>query len=231
MRTGYQRCRWGFGGRRRGHAVWIIGAALVLALSAGAHAATATKVVPSSGKVAGHGYGYWQQRAWQLMFSNPGPMSPCVTVTSNGQRVGILTGKSIAPGTYRYTCSEPAGRPLYVREATDECSTFKGDHGSFGTSDQQLTRCAQAVYEGTKGSATVDRQAVNLGKLLTATGAYPVQAARKNILGFSPGSGRSAAYGSGLLLNKLARGTHVIHSLLSGPGHRSWNVTFTVHVH
>ena len=198
--------------------------------SAGAYAATATKVVPNGGKVAGHGYGYWQQRAWQLMFSSPGPMSPCGTVTSNGQRVAILREATLAPGTYSYTCSEPAGRPLYVREASDECSTFTGDHGSFGTSNQQLTSCAQGVFQGAKESVTVDRQPVGLATLVTATGVFPVDATTNNIFGFSPGSGRSAAYGSALLLTHLAKGTHHISTLISAFG-GAWHLSFTVHVH
>ncbi|MGO9903052.1 MAG: hypothetical protein ACLP0J_25970 [Solirubrobacteraceae bacterium] len=201
---------------------------------------SAVNVVPVTGTVAGNGYSYWLQRSIQLLFSSPAPLSTCDTLTSNGQRVGFFTF-STTPGTYHAMCSEPAGRPLYVEEAWNECSTFEGDH-SKGTSDQQLMLCARNMSEiggqeaklGWKGvtmSATVDGKLVNLWKLLAATGVYPVQAAVGNTLGAFSGSGRSAAYGLGLLLAGFAKGTHVIHSVFTTIGVGHWDNTVTVHVH
>ncbi|MGO9752589.1 MAG: hypothetical protein ACLP8S_27050 [Solirubrobacteraceae bacterium] len=141
---------------------------------------------------------------------------------------------------YHFTCIEPGGRPLYVEEPSNECSTFAGDHTT-GTSDQQLMLCARNFSEiggqtaklGRKGvtmSATVDGKPVSIWKLLAATGAYPIQAAAGNAVASFSGSARSAAYGSGLLLNGLAKGTHVIHSANATVGVGRWNSTFTVHV-
>jgi hypothetical protein len=80
-------------------------------------------------------------------------------------------------------------------------------------------------------SATVDGKPVNMWKLPAATGVYPVQAVAGNINGLPPGSGRSAAYGAGLLLTGLAKGTHVIHSVFSIVDTGQWDDTFTVHIH
>ena len=212
---------------------WGIGVALLLSVSAGAcgsSGSSATSVVPATGEVAGEGYGYWLQRSWQTWFSTSGAPKPCDTLTANGQTVGYLTPRPDTT-TASYTCSEPTGRPLYVTQPASECSTFESDHGTLGTSDQQLTQCARARFKNsaTQLSTTVDGHTVDVGKLLAATGVYPVQAVSGNVLGFRPGSGRSAAYGSGLLLTGLAKGTHVIHSVGSQET-QPFDDTFTVQV-
>jgi hypothetical protein len=221
-----------FGGRRLAPAVLACGisAALLLSLGTGALAAGRTTVVPPKGKIAGEGYAYWLVRSWQITFNISPPVKPCQTLTTNGQRVALLTLKTIAPGTDRYTCSEPAGRPMYAVELSNECSTFKGDHGNFGTSDSQLKLCARALFKGAMETTTVDGHAVNVSKLVAATGVYPVRVPKHNIVGTPPGKGRSAAYGYGLLLTGLAKGTHTIHTVAS-VGTSKWDVTFTVHAH
>src|SRR5689334_22038146 len=105
----------------------LISATLLLSISGAALAGQAT-VVPANGKVAGHGYAYWLVRSWQASLSAQAPVNPCQTLTANRQRVALLTLKTDAPGTDAYTCSVPAGRPIYVDQLSDECSTFKGDH-------------------------------------------------------------------------------------------------------
>jgi hypothetical protein len=243
-------CRSKLGGGCRAHSgLGLIGVALLLSLSLGAcgssktSSTSATNVVPVTGTVAGNGYGYWLQRSMQSLFSSR-TLNMCDTLTLNGQLVGFFPF-SPTGGTYYATCSEPAGRPLYVPEAWNECSTFAGDH-STGTSDQQLMLCARNLSEtegetaklgwkAVKMSATVDGKPVNLWKLLAASGVYPVQPTADNILGFPPRSGRSAAYGAGLLLTGLAKGTHVIHSVfafgLAAVTSNTWDITLTVHVH
>jgi hypothetical protein len=206
-------------------------AALLLSLGSGALAAGATKVVPPKGKVAGHGYAYWLQRSWQIVFSSSPPVNPCQSLPAKGQHVGYLTLKTIAPGTDNYTCSEPAGRPIYMVGLSNECSTFKGDHGNFGTSNSQLKRCARALFKGAQATTTLDGHPVNIQKkLVAATGVYPVHAPKNNILGVPPGTGRSAAYGYGLLLAGFSKGTHTLHSVWSIATSK-WDITFTVHVH
>ena len=189
--------------------------------------AAAGKVVPPNGKVAGEGYAYWLERSWRTVFSISPPVSPCQTLTTNGQRVAYLTLTTLAPGTDKYTCSEAAGRPMYVVELSNECSTFKGDHGNFGTTDSQLKKCARALFEGAHETTTIDGKSVDVYKLIAATGAYHIHAAHNNILGLPPGNGRSAAYGYGLLLTGFAKGSHTIHTLAS-IGTSAWNITFTV---
>jgi hypothetical protein len=207
-----------------------ISAALLLSTGTGALAAAASNVVPANGTVAGHGYGYWLQRLEQATFSSSPPVHPCQTLAANGQRVAYLALATSAPGTDKYTCNEPAGRPMYVVELGNECSTFKGDHPRFGTSDSQLMRCARALFKGVTETTTIDGHSVNVSKLVAATGVYPVYLAKHNDFGIPPGKGRSAAYGFGLLLTGFAKGIHIIHTVAS-VGTVKWDVTFTVHVH
>jgi hypothetical protein len=47
---------------------------------------------------------------------------------------------------------------------------------------------------------------MNVDKLVAATGAYAVRVPKNSAAGFPPGKGRSAAYGSGLLLTGFAKG-------------------------
>ncbi len=239
-------------GLRRGRLTAAgLGVVLLLSMSLGACGSSATKststssstssvsVVPVTGTVAGNGYAYWLRRSWQLEYGSPAALNACDTLTSNGQRVAFLNYPT-TQGTYHFTCSEPAGRPLYVEEPSNECSTFAGDH-STGTSEQELMLCARNLSEiggqtaklGWKGvtmSATVDGKPVSLWKLLVATGVYPIQAAVGNAVASFSGDARSAAYGSGLLLTGLAKGTHVIHSVNATVGVGRWNSTFAVHV-
>ncbi len=200
-------------------------------LAGAALAAGGTGVVPAKGKVAGEGYAYYLQRSWQLQFATSPPAKPCSTLGVNGRTVGLLTLKTFTPGTYRYTCSEPAGRPLYGVALSNECSTFKGDHGKFGTSDSQLKKCARALFKGAKQTATVDGHSVAITKLLAATGVFAIHVPKKNLLGSGKaGSGRSAAYGYGLLDTGFAKGTHVIHGV-GTIGTIKFDVTWTLHVH
>jgi hypothetical protein len=232
MRVSYQHIGSRSGSRRLAAAALAagIGAALTLSASGEALAAGASNVVPANGTVAGHGYGYWLQRSWQATFSASPPLGPCKSLTANGQHVGYLTLKTLAPGTDHYTCSEPAGRPTYVVGLSNECSTFKGDHSTFGTSDQQLKRCARAGFQGARDTTTIDGHSVNVDRLVAATGAYAVHVPQNNPFGLAPGKGRSAAHGFGLLLTGFAKGTHVIHTRW-GIATSKWDITFTVPVH
>jgi hypothetical protein len=207
-----------------------IAAVLLLPVGGAALAAVTSNVVPANGKVAGHGYGYWLQRSWQFIFSSfSSPAAkPCQTLIAGGQAVGYLTLARIGPGKHKITCTEPAGRPLYADEVSSECSTFKGDHGNFGTSGPQLKRCARATFKGIKNTTTLDGRRVDMKSLIAASAVYPVHLGKHNPLGDPPGNGRSAAYGYGLLVSGLSQGTHVIHTVAKAGG--TLDITWTVHV-
>jgi hypothetical protein len=177
--------------------------------------------------VAGHGYAYWLARDWQSSYSTSPTANPCETLTANGQRVADLGW--LAPGTPAYTCSEPAGRPVYVPELSSECSTFAGNHQGFGTTGADLQRCARTGFKGAKATATIDGNPVDVSKLAVATAPFRVFASKNNGFGVPPGRALSAAYGYGLLLHDLSKGTHTIHTVTSIGTFRR-NFIFTVEV-
>jgi len=200
----------------------------VLALAAlTASSQPPSSVVPPTGKVAGHGYAYWMERHWQFAFSlsksSPQSRNYCQSLTANGKRVAFLIGA----GTGTHACSEPVGRPIYVNLVGTDCATYSGQHPGFGTSDAQLQLCSRKYFAGVGTvSATVDGQVVDVKALVTATGAFPVHAVARNVLGVSAGNGRAAAYGIGLLLSGFSKGTHTIHCIVPTLG---GNVTWTIH--
>jgi len=223
--------RGSFRSRRRAptYLACTIGLALLLSGAAGALASGGGRVVPPSGQADGHGYGYWLQRSWQFVFSSSPPVKPCQTLTAGGRRLGYLTLATLAPGTYKFSCNEPRGRALYVDELSAECSTFKGDHGNFGTSGTQLRHCARATFKGLTNATTIDGRAVDMKKLIAGTGVYGVHIGKNNAFGAPPGKGRSAAYGYGLLLAGLGKAVYVIHSVAKA-GSAVFDVRWTVHV-
>jgi len=227
--------RYGHGTRQFAAVTTVIGVMLALGVGTAALATAGPHVVPAGGKVAGTGYAYWLAREWQLQFANTPPYKACQTMTVNGRKVGYLGIKSIAPATTSYACSEHAGRPLYVIELSAECSTFHGDHLTFGTTDAQLTKCARIEFrQGTPAQATtIDGHAVDVSKLIATTSVYRVHNAKGNFVTSANPSGRSAACGWGILLTGLAKGRHVIHSVakITQPVSAKWVYTWTVTVH
>lgn len=207
--------------------LWVTLALLTLPYLSDSASAAARQVVPPGGKIAGETSSYWLKRSWQTVFNTPAPVDACQWLTANGQRVRYLTLTTIAPGTDKYTCTEPAGQPTYVIGLSNECSTFHGDHGAFGTTDPALKTCARSQFRGVHQATTIDGRPVNASKLVAAAGAYPVHAAHKNILGLPAGTGRSAAYGYGLLLTGFAKGRHTIH-LRASVGSARWDITYSV---
>ena len=208
--------------------VCVVSTVLLLSLGAGA-LARASNVVPPTGKAAGHGYAFWMQRHWQLVFGLDTSLSassnPCKILTANGKQLAFLSGP-FSTGTH--VCNEPVGRPIYMNLVSTECDTFKGEHPGFGTSDAQLQLCSRKYGAGAgTPSATVDGQPVNVKALVTATAPFPVHAVAGNPLGAPAGNGRAAAYGIGLLLTGFSKGTHTIHCIVNGEGGE--NLTYTVH--
>lgn len=184
-----------------------------LALVAATLALGATSpVVPPHGTVAGKGYSFWMERFWQNLFSS-GKLQPkpCGTLTVNGQQVALLSVGAAGPGPYSNTCNEPAGRPIYLQGLSDECSTFRTDHKGFGTSPSQLKLCARKIYTAASARVWLDGAPVrHFRRFITATGLYPVHVPKHNEFGIRKPSGRSAAYGSGVLLSGLKKGTHTV---------------------
>jgi hypothetical protein len=180
----------------------IAAAALVLALCGAAAAATPSHVVAPNGQVGGKGYSYYLERGWKVFFASPGP---CQTVSVGGLRVAVVNP------TEEPTCTEPAGRPIYVTGPGAECSTIPGDHNGFGKTASQLEQCARAEMKNSVVHAWLDgHQVPSFARFITATDAFAFRLAKNRFPGVKQRSGRSAAYGYGLLLTGLTKGTHTL---------------------
>lgn len=198
-----------------------IAMALVLFLCGAAAAATPNHVVRPNGKVAGKGYSYYLERGWKAYFASP---APCQTVTVNGLRVAVLDP------TEDPTCTEPAGRPIYVTGPGAECSTIPGDHSGFGKTAPQLMRCARAGLKNSVVHAWVDGHRVpKFAGFITATEAFAFRLPKNRFHGVEQRRGRSAAYGYGLLLRGLTKGTHTVRHAETVNGTKI-EATATVHV-
>jgi hypothetical protein len=199
-----------------------IAAALVLALCGAAAAATPSHVVPPNGKVGGKGYSYYLGR-WEKAFFHSA--AACQTVTVSGLRVALVFGGE-SPA-----CTEPAGRPIYLGAPADECSTLPGDHKGYGTTASQLKRCARAgfnVFSDVKAWVD-DRRVSRYARFTTATQAFAFHIPKNRFPGVKQRSGRSAAYGYGLLLTGLTKGTHTVRQTFTLNGTKVDN-TVTLHV-
>jgi hypothetical protein len=209
-----------------------VGMATLLSTT-GMAAATSATVVPPHGTVAGKGYGYYVERVWQIIFeSQPKHPNTCATVTVGGRQVAVIWPAITGSGTYKQSCTEPAGRPIYLQHVADECSTFKGDHAGYGTTDAQLKKCARLDFKGATGSTTVDGNVVpNVDSYIRASGAQPIDLTNGNYYGYQSKHGRSAAYGFGVLLRGLAAGTHKVVASGTIPKFKfHTTVTYTIHV-
>jgi hypothetical protein len=213
----------------------VVVAALVLgAAQAGSGLAATSPVVPAGGKVAGRGYAYYFKRLQLLITPSTRPLPSCSTVTVGGQKVAMLNLNQPQGGTV--TCNEPAGRAIYVALIGITCSTQRGFHGGLappsvwtnlgsGTSDADLVKCAKLGFHPPVGnSATLDGHTVNLRPLVTSTGVFFVPK-------MLDGPARVAAYGVGILLRGLSKGTHTIQGHVKGVGPHPATPKFTLKVH
>lgn len=208
--------------RRRARAVLPM-AGVVLAFAAGGAALAAqSRVVPPNGKVGGKGYSYYQERGWKAVFHSP---AACQTITVGGLRVAIVN-VSAEP-----TCTAPAGRPVYAPGPGSECSTLPGDHNGYGTTASQLKRCARAGLKGFSDvTASVDGHRVpQYARFITATEVFAFRLPKNRFPGVKQRRGRSAAYGYGLLLTGLDKGTHKIQHTVTLNGKR-FSLTATLRV-
>jgi hypothetical protein len=189
-------------------------------------------VVGPGGKAAGGGYAHWLAVKNRLFFDASGPLPACGTQHGRAGTIAFLVGGG--RDRHSFTCSEPAGRPIYIAGLTNECSTIKKDHNGYGTSDDQLSRCARNGYAGLSASARLDGTPVaNYRRLLALAPAIAFRLPKNNGFGIAPQSGRSVAYGEGLLLSGLRAGTHTIRISEKFPAPYQGNdntVTYRLHI-
>jgi hypothetical protein len=188
--------------------------ATLLTIDGMALAASAGPVVRPHGTVAGKGYSYFLGKSWRVIFAAPAHhANRCATTTVGGKQVAVIWSKAVlgGSGVYRQTCTEPAGRPIFLQHVNDECSTFKGDHGDFGTTGAQLKKCARVQFANSTATTKVDgHKLAHQVRYLAATHVYAINLHKSNYFGYKERHGRSAARGYGVLLRGFAAGTHKV---------------------
>ncbi|HWC35436.1 MAG TPA: hypothetical protein VG650_11500 [Mycobacteriales bacterium] len=205
----------------------------LLGTSAVANTSSGVVVAPH-GSVAGKDYGFYVGKVWQIIFASPTKQpDTCATATVGGHQVAVIWAAITGSGSFKQSCTEPAGRPIYLQHVADECSTFKGDHSTFGTSDSQLRKCARAEFRDATGSTTVDGRTISdVGRFTAGSGDYSINlSAGHNYYGYKRLHGRSAAYGYGVLLRGLASGNHTVVVRGTIPAYKfHLKVRYTIHV-
>jgi hypothetical protein len=212
--------------RRPGARTLAVALGCILALST-----VACSVVGPHGKLAGQSYGDWLRDSWQLALSKTPSASACQTMRIGGIKVAMLIG-GYSGKPERHDCRIPGSTPLYVNGLSAECSTVE-QPPFHATTPAGLHRCARRNFRGaTNLAATVDNQPVRgYLALISASPVYTFHLPKHNLLGVAARSGRSAAYGEGLLLLGLAAGTHTIHITGDVPGAAfAYDVTYTLNV-
>jgi hypothetical protein len=179
--------------------------ALVLALSSAALASDIDQVVQPSGTVYGQGYAHYLQQVWKYYFSSS---SMCQTTTVGGRKVALAedykSGKS--------TCTVPANEPIFINSLSTECSNLPGQHNGYGTSDSDLQKCSRTVTEKALITEWLDGQRVaNFGKIFwKQVPTFTASVSSGRFQGVSQSRARASAWGWGLLLKGLSKGTHTV---------------------
>ena len=186
-------------------------------------------VVPPGGKVAGQGYGQWLGAFFQTFLATPPGASVCQSVPTSIGTVAVLIGGTSGKEE-THTCVEPAGQPIFVDGLAADCSTVE-PAPYHGNTPAQLKSCARRNLRGaTDLSISIDGHPVSHWmRFISASPVLPFHMPKHNVLGTHKRSGRFAAYGEGLLIRGLTRGTHIVHETGHLPGF-SVNLTYRLRV-
>jgi hypothetical protein len=103
---------------------------------------------------------------WTTVLETPTPNNPF----GGGDGCVVLGGKIIAPlkpegGSF--TCTVKTGTRIFIAGWTTECSSFPGDHGTFGTTEAELRACAVGADAGITATVTINGEPVPLTSVET----------------------------------------------------------------
>jgi hypothetical protein len=150
---------------------------------------------------------------WTTVLETPTPQNPF----AGGDTCVVLEGKIIAPfgPSGAESCTVKRGTKIFVAAWTTECSSFPGDHGSFGTTEAELRACALAADAGKVVTLTVDGQPVPVTEV--QTGLLSIHLPQDNIFGVKGADRNGQSVGHGwVALLALAPGTHTIVGTVDG---------------
>ena len=145
---------------------------------------------------------------WTTVLETPTPDNP---FGGGGPQCVVLGGKIVAPfGGGSLTCTVKAGTRIFIAAWTTECSSFEGDHGSFGTTEAELRACAVAADEEVTATVTINGEPVPLSSV--ETGLLTIHLPQDNIFDLKGAdrNGLSVAHGFVYLTDPLTPGTYII---------------------
>jgi len=187
---------------------------LTLTLAAVAFAASPTgHVVQKGGTVAGQDYAYYMKIVWTQYFADKTAPPRCETIKVNGARVGVVTDF----GGGNTTCKEPAGRPIYINEVSDECSSLPGQH-PLGDSDLEIAKCSWNTEQYARVIASINTKNIyHFGRnIWVGTGgtgkAFSVNMPAGRFKGVPAQTVRTYGWGWSLLLKGFSKGKYVVRS-------------------
>jgi hypothetical protein len=192
---------------------------LIAVVALGAAAPSASAAPTSLGGTLGD--------LWTTVLETPTPDNP---FGGGGPQCVVLEGNIVAPfGGGRFTCNVTAGTRIFIAAWTTECSSFPGDHGSFGTTPDELRACAVAADAGVIATVTINGVSVPLTEV--ETGLLTIHLPQDNIFGLQGAAernGQSVAHGFVYLTDPLAPGTYIIEGRVKFPRGRTQTFRTTI---
>jgi hypothetical protein len=212
-----------------------VAAVLGLALTAAAvaFASPTSHVVQKGGTIAGEPYSYYMKVVWTQYFSSKTAPARCDTIKVNGVTVGVVTDF----GGGNSTCSEPAGRPIYINEVSDECSSLPGQH-PLGDSNVEIAECSWNTEQYARVVASINKQNVyHFGRnSWVGTGgngkAFPVKVPAGRFKGVRAQTVRTYGWGWSMLLKGFSKGKYTVRCTGQHPNYKFFfRSTVTLNVH
>ena len=164
---------------------------------------------------------------WTTVLETPTPDNP---FEGGGPQCVVLGDKIVAPfGGGTFTCTVKAGTRIFIAAWTTECSSFPGDHGTFGTTEADLRACALAMDAGITATVTINGEPVPLSSV--ETGPLTIHLPQDNIFPNVKGADRkglSVAHGFVYLTDPLTPGTYIIEGHVVFPDGSTADFTTTI---
>jgi hypothetical protein len=202
---------------------WVpVAAVLAVALTATAvaFASPTSHVVPKGGTLAGQNYSYYMKALWTRYFTQTPAPARCETLNVNGVKVALVTDF----GGGKTTCSVPAGRPIYINEVSDECSSLAGQH-PLGDTGNDIALCSWNTEQYARVVASINKKNVyHFGRNdWVGTGGgrvFSVNVPAGRFHGVPAQTVRTYGWGWSMLLKGFSKGKYIVRCTGQHPNYR-----------